>query len=193
MSATNRQWDEEFKSGALDFMDAPDEQIRHAVMASLIESYGPGEVCDLGCGPGYLLRWLAPRFATRYVGVDVSATAVARFPVSDVPALPVVASIEAFQPEARPIGALVASEVLYMLADPGRELARIATTVPAFGVLIVSLIRGRPGKENWAKGSHIVRASLATAGWSEIERVAVDTTKSGKGWDISLHRLPMAK
>lgn len=193
MGVADRQWDAEFKSGALDFMDAPDEQIRHAVMASLIESYGPGEVCDLGCGPGYLLRWLRPGFATRYVGVDVSATAVARFPGSDVPADPVVAAIEDFTPAPRPIGALVASEVLYMLADPGRELARIAGVVPAFGVLIVSLIRGRPGKENWAKGSRLVRASLDAAGWTEVERVTLDTTRSGKGWDVSVHRLPMAR
>jgi trans-aconitate methyltransferase len=193
MSVANRQWDAEFKSGALDFMDAPDEQIRHAVMASLIESYGAGEVCDLGCGPGYLLAWLNPRFTTRYVGVDVSATAVARFPASPIPAEPVVASIEAFTPPQRPLGALVASEVLYMLRNPGRDLARIAGSVPAFGVLIVSLIRGRPGKENWAKGSALVRASLTEARWTEIERVTIETSRSGKGWDVSVHQVPMAR
>ena len=182
--------DECYEAGKCAFLDAPDEQFRHAVIASLIASHGPGEVCDLGCGAGHLLRFLTPRFVTRYVGVDRSANALGRIETSAIPVSTVQGAIEHFVPAPRAIGSLVCSEVLYYLEDPGAVLARIAAAVPALDVMIASLIRTAAGKPNWTKGADLVTRSIAAAGWTSIERVTVAAESSGRAWEITVHRLP---
>lgn len=186
MNIKTRDWEADYRAGQLDFLDAPDEQLRHAVIAALIEGHGPGEVVDLGAGPGYQRRWLHPRFCTRYVAVDVSRTALDKLPPGDVPADTVCGSIESFTPPARPVGTIVCAEVLYALEHPGRELARIAAAVPSLGAVIVTLLASRPDKPNWEKGARIVRAELEALGWPVVERVSVRAATRGIGWDIAV-------
>lgn len=186
MSIKDRDWEADYRAGRLDFLDAPDEQLRHAVVAALIESHGPGEVVDLGAGPGYQRRWLHPRFCTRYVAVDVSRTALDRMPPAEVPAETVCCAIESYTPPARPIGAIVCAEVLYALEHPGRELSRIAAAAPAVGAVILTLLAARPDKPNWQKGARIVWSDLEPLGWPVIERVSVAASTRGIGWDIAV-------
>lgn len=186
MSIKDRDWEADYRAGRLDFLDAPDEQLRHAVVAALIESHGPGEVVDLGAGPGYQRRWLHPRFCTRYVAVDVSRTALDRMPPAEVPAETVCCAIESYTPPSRPIGAIVCAEVLYALEHPGRELSRIAAAAPAVGAVILTLLAARPDKPNWQKGSRIVWSDLEQLGWPVLERVSVAASTRGIGWDIAV-------
>lgn len=184
-----RDWELDFREGRAEFMAAPHEQFRHAVIASLIESYGRGEVCDLGCGEGNLLRWLRPHFATRYIGVDVSATAVGRIASEAIPVETAVSPIETYAPPSRPLGSLVCAEALYYLQDQaGAHLARIAASLPALDVVIVSLVSARPDKPNWGKGSAIVQKSLDATGWPCIEQVEIKATTRGIGWQIAAYR-----
>lgn len=186
MSIKTRDWEADYRAGQFDFLAAPDEQLRHAVIATLVESHGPGDVIDLGAGPGFQRRWLHPRFCTRYVAVDVSRTALDKLPAGEVPAETVCTSIESFTPPARPIGSIVCAEVLYALEHPGRELARIAAAAPSVGAVIVTLLAARPDKPNWAKGSAIVWAELESLGWPVVERVSVRASTRGIGWDIAV-------
>ena len=68
-----RNWEQEYADGRFDFLDRPHEQLRHAVIACLISQHAPGEVIDLGCGPGQFLDRLVktPAFS-RIAGSDVS-------------------------------------------------------------------------------------------------------------------------
>lgn len=177
------------KTASTDFLDAPHEQIRHAVIAALIESYGPGEVWDLGSGGGHLLRWLSPRFATRYLALDMSERALARIAGSIVPFETIVGRVQDFSPPARPVGSLICSEVLYYLDDPGAELVRIARSLPSLGAMIVSCVDGGPDKPNWRKATADVARSLDAAGWTSIERIRVEAGARGLHWDIAVYRL----
>lgn len=192
MSTTDRRDTPRQDGGGTDFLDAPDELVRHEVIGELVERYGAGEVCDLGCGAGHLLQWLHPRFVTRYVAVDTSAGALARVGASAIPVETRCCRIQDFVPEHRPIGALVCSEVLYFIDDPGAALVRIADAVPSVGALIVSLVTGGPDKPNWTRGAVTVTRSIDAAGWRRIDSQHIAARSSGIGWDIAVY-LPPSK
>lgn len=192
MTVPPPNWDSKFRTGGFDFLRAPHEQIRHAVVASLIEAHGPGEICDLGCGEGHLLRWLDPRFATRYIAVDISEAALGRIDRSAaaVPVETLCTPIESLSLQHRPISAIVGAEVLYSIEQPGSVIARLAAGLPALQVLITSIVASTESRPKWRQGAERVYRSLADAGWVEIERVELAVRSAGLGWTITVHRTP---
>ncbi len=183
-----RDWESEYRGGRLGFMDAPAEQLRHAVMGSLIASYAPGEVIDLGAGPGYLLRFLSPATTTRYIAVDASATALAGLPESAIPVETFAGTIEEFRAPPRDLGAIVSAEAVYFLTDAGAELARLVAQARSCRAVIITLVVGSDKKPNWQRSSDKALASLARTGWPLIERVRVASEATGKAWDVVLYQ-----
>jgi trans-aconitate methyltransferase len=183
-----RDWEAEYKAGRLGFMDAPAEQLRHAVMGSLIASYAPGEVIDLGSGPGYLLRFLSPETTTRYIAVDASATALAAIPKSSIPVESFAGAIEAYRAPRRDLGAIVSAEAIYFLADPGAELKRLAEEARSCRAVIITLVVGSDKKPNWQRSRGKALASLARTGWTIIDTVRVASQATGKAWDVVIYK-----
>jgi trans-aconitate methyltransferase len=190
MSDATRDWEQEHASGKLDFLDRPHEQLRHAVIACMIAQHAPGEVIDLGCGRGHQLAWLRPGDVTRYTGVDVSATALAGLPRSPIPVETVVSTIEAYRPPDREIGAIICAEALYFLEDPVAPLARIARATRSTRALIVSLVVPNERKPNWRKAVDFVWGEFARSGLAVVDRVRVESSSAGIGWDVAIYRAP---
>jgi trans-aconitate methyltransferase len=192
MSEKTRNWEQEHVSGKLDFLDRPHEQLRHAVIACMISQHARGELIDLGCGRGHQLAWLRPADVTRYIGVDVSANALAGLPQSPIPVETVVGSIEDYHPPARDIGAIVCAEALYFLDDPVGPLVRIAREAKSAKAIIASLVVPNERKPNWRKGVDYVWGAFERSGLSVIDRVRVESSAAGIGWDIAIYRAPDA-
>ena len=74
------QWDEGFAAGKWDFLAGRAERARLALVAHYVRLAAPAgaTILDLGCGEGLLLEALGDLPFARYVGVDLSAVAVAR-------------------------------------------------------------------------------------------------------------------
>ena len=190
MSNKIRDWEQEYATGKLDFLDRPHEQLRHAVIACMISQHAPGEVIDLGCGRGHQLMWLRAADVTRYVAVDVSPAALMALPPSPIPVETVVSSIENYRPPPRDIGAIICAEALYFLDDPVGPLLRIAREAKSARAIIVSLVVPNERKPNWRKGVDSVWSAFERSGLDVIDRVRIESTSAGIGWDVAIYRAP---
>ena len=190
MADATRDWQQEYCSGKLDFLDRPHEQLRHAVIACMIAQHAPGEVIDLGCGRGHQLSWLKPESVTRYIAVDVSPAALERLPASPIPVEAVVSTIEEYRPPQRDIGAMVCAEALYFLDDPVAPLMRIAAEARSVKAIVISLLVPNERKPNWRKGVDPVWEAFAGSGLALIDKVRVTAEAAGIGWDIAMYRPP---
>lgn len=190
MADAPRDWEQEHASGKLDFLDRPHEQLRHAVIACMIAEHAPGEVIDLGCGRGHQLAWLRPEDVTRYTGVDVSASALAGLPQSAIPVETVVSAIEDYRAPDRDVGAIVCAEALYFLEDPVGPLVRIARETRSTKAIIASMVVPNPRKPNWRKAVDFVWNAFERSGLAEIDRIRVESSTAGIGWDVAIYRPP---
>ena len=187
---STRNWEKDYADGRFDFLDRPHEQLRHAVIACLISSHASGEVIDLGCGRGQQLRWLRAEDVTRYVGVDVSPTALAGVPEGPIPTETVVSSIEDYHAPARPVGAIVCAEALYFLEDPVGQLLRIAREAASAKAIIVSLVVPSDRKPNWRRDVDFVWNAFEQSGLPLIDKVRVGSSSAQIAWDVALYRVP---
>jgi 2-polyprenyl-3-methyl-5-hydroxy-6-metoxy-1,4-benzoquinol methylase len=70
-------WEAQYAAGRWDFLAQLSELSRFSILAGYIWHLKPGgAVLDVGCGQGVLLRRLASSSYSRYVGIDVSGSAV---------------------------------------------------------------------------------------------------------------------
>ena len=190
MADATRDWEQEHASGKLDFLDRPHEQLRHAVIACMIAEHAPGEVIDLGCGRGHQLPWLRPADVTRYTAVDVSASALAGLPQSPIPVETVLSAIEDYHAPDRDIGAIVCAEALYFLDDPVAPLKRIAGETRSTKAIIASMVVPNARKPNWRKAVDFVWNAFERSGLAAIDRVRVESSSAGIGWDVAIYRAP---
>ena len=187
MKVSKQQWDEDYASGRWDFLSGADEQTRLACIAAFIASYTPGEVLDLGCGPGDLLTWLKPGSVTNYIGVDISEVALARIKDQPFPIERIAASLSDFTPPPRDIATIVASEVLYFVDDPARHIKRIVDGCASVGSVVISLVAPNERKPNWERASIRVWAQFDELGWPCHQSVRVHNHRQGAGWDLKFY------
>jgi methionine biosynthesis protein MetW len=115
-------------------------QVRNSHLSSLVKANIPlgSSVLDVGCGDGTSIAPLAREHALDYVGVDVSATAVAFARRNDLDARQIEHASELPFPEAA-FDAALCLEVFEHLADPREAAAEVARVVRRGGVLIASV------------------------------------------------------
>jgi len=139
-------WDAQYAAGRWDFLADLSELARFSVLAGYICHLKPGgAVLDTGCGQGVLLRRLPGSCYSRYVGIDVSASAigVARERQNERSTF-VAADCEEYSPQAH-FDVIVFNEVLCCLHDPLRTVERYAQYLNPGGLLLVSLCTAARG------------------------------------------------
>ena len=139
-------WEAQYGRGDWDFMQRLDERARYSVVASYLRDVAPaGAVLDVGCGEGLLLDELAPRGYGRYLGIDLSAAAIARaVPRGDGRTAFLAADAEAWEPPAgQRWDAIVMNECIYYFADPLGTVARYERWLAPGGLLVVSMFASR--------------------------------------------------
>jgi methionine biosynthesis protein MetW len=115
-------------------------QVRNSYLLSLIKSNIPlgSSVLDVGCGDGTSIAPLAREHAMDYVGVDVSATAVAFARRNGLDAHQIEHASDLPFGEAA-FDAALCLEVFEHLRDPRKAAAEIARVLRGGGVLIASV------------------------------------------------------
>jgi 2-polyprenyl-3-methyl-5-hydroxy-6-metoxy-1,4-benzoquinol methylase len=104
-------------------------------------------VLDTGCGQGVLLRRLPRSCYSKYVGIDLSGSAisVAQEHGNECSAF-LVADCEEYSP-AEHFDVMVFNEVLCCLHDPLRTVSRYARSLNPAGLLLVSLCTAARGSD----------------------------------------------
>jgi len=139
-------WEAQYAAGRWDFLAQLPELARFSILAGYICHLKPGgAVLDTGCGQGVLLRRLPSSCYSRYVGIDVSgsAIAVAQKQQNDRSTF-LAADCEEYSP-AEHFDVMVFNEVLCCLRDPLHTVERYARSLNPGGLLLVSLCTAARG------------------------------------------------
>jgi 2-polyprenyl-3-methyl-5-hydroxy-6-metoxy-1,4-benzoquinol methylase len=159
-------WEAQYAAGRWDFLAELSELGRFSVLAGYICHLKPGgTVLDTGCGQGVLLRRLPISCYSRYVGIDVSSSAisVAKEQGNERSTF-LAADCEEYSP-AEHFDVIVFNEVLCCLRDPLRTVERYARSLNPGGLLLVSLCTA-------ARGSGTILSRLKRA-YATVDEVRV--------------------
>lgn len=168
-------WEAQYAAGRWDFLAQLPELARFSVLAGYIYHLKPGgAVLDTGCGQGILLGRLPVVCYSRYVGIDVSgsAIAVARKQQSERSSF-LVADCEEYSPVGY-FDVIVFNEVLCCLRDPLRTVERYASSLNPDGLILVSLCTS-------ARGSAAILRRLKRA-YATVDEVEVVHGGSKISW-----------
>jgi 2-polyprenyl-6-hydroxyphenyl methylase/3-demethylubiquinone-9 3-methyltransferase len=139
-------WEAQYAAGRWDFLSELSELARFSVLAGYICHLKPGgAVLDTGCGQGVLLRRLPSSCYLRYVGIDVSGSAIAVAQTQqNERATLLVADCEDYSPAER-FDVIVFNEVLCCLRDPLGTVNRYTRSLNADGIMLVSMCTAARG------------------------------------------------
>jgi len=139
-------WEAQYAAGRWDFLAEVSELARFSVLAGYICHLKPGAaVLDTGCGQGVLLRRLPRDCYSKYVGIDVSdsAISVARKQQNERGTF-LVADCEKYSPVER-FDVIVFNEVLCCFREPLLTVERYARCLNPGGLLLVSMCTAARG------------------------------------------------
>ena len=159
-------WEAQYAAGRGDYLAELSELARFSVLAGYICHLKPGgTVLDTGCGQGVLLRRLPVSGYSKYVGIDLSGSAisVAREHANERSTF-LAADCEEYSP-AEQFDVIVFNEVLCCLRDPLATVERYARSLKPGGLLLVSLCTA-------ARGSATILSQLKRA-YATVDEVRV--------------------
>jgi SAM-dependent methyltransferase len=169
-------WDREYSSDVWKRLHSVGELGRYSLIVGYCNHYRPGgSVLEIGCGEGLLAQRLSQAGVTRYLGVDVSASAIETAGKLGLAGHSFVAAdAAAYQPPADGSqDLLVFNETLYYFDAPAHEAARYARCLNPEGLMVVSL-------ENVVRGHQIW--SMLRKGFMTLDEVRV--THGRLSWDV---------
>jgi 2-polyprenyl-3-methyl-5-hydroxy-6-metoxy-1,4-benzoquinol methylase len=139
-------WEAQYAAGRWDFLAQLSELSRFSVLAGYIHQLKlGGAVLDVGCGQGVLLRRLPSSSYSRYLGIDMSESAIAvgRRQQNERSTFLAV-DCEDYSP-AEQFDVIVFNEVLCCLRDPLRTVERYERSLSSGGLLLVSMCTAARG------------------------------------------------
>jgi len=132
-------WNAEYEAGRWTYLGQLPELARFSVLTGYMTHFKPGgSILDIGCGEGVLYERMQAHGYSRYVGVDLSSSAIAKIRVRDDRSAFFAADAERYIPDTK-FDVTVFNEVLYYLHDPLAVVGRYARDLQTGGILLVSL------------------------------------------------------
>ncbi|MEI9989902.1 MAG: methyltransferase domain-containing protein [Rhizomicrobium sp.] len=145
-----KAWDNEYKSGHWDFLGRLDSLGGLASVLGYCQFLAPDSILDVGCGAGLLARKLKVLPYKSYLGVDLSAEAIAQAaPVADARTAFAVAEAGEFHSDRR-FDVVIFSQVLNYVLDPDAVLLRYARYLMPNGRIVVSMYDTGRTRAAWA-------------------------------------------
>jgi len=177
-SISNTTWNDEYDSGAWDYLSSTKEVGRYSVIVGYCLHFKPAaRILDVGCGTGILARWLSNAAISSYLGIDLSEAAIEKARQSNIQRAEfAVADVTTFQ-TSQLFDVIVFNEVLYYLRNPDDYLGRFARYLAPGGILVVSMWHHADGINTWKR---------LRAGFEELDRVRIVHVQSGLRWNVAV-------
>ncbi len=184
MGTQVEDWDQSYRDGRWAFLAGLPEAARYGIVAAYLEhAMGGGSLLDLGCGEAILCRHLRRERITRYVGVDIAASALAGAQPGIADSRLVCADIAAYEPDGR-FDAVVFNEVLFFVPDPIALLRRARGWMTERGVIVLSLYRKETGGARTLIAD--IEAEFAHAPWQVLDATRLTNLGKGVTWQLWL-------
>jgi 2-polyprenyl-3-methyl-5-hydroxy-6-metoxy-1,4-benzoquinol methylase len=174
-------WEAQYAAGRWDYLAQLPELARFSVLAGYIcHLKRGGAVLDAGCGQGVLLARLPGDCYSRYLGIDVSASAIAVAQKQQSARSSFLAvDCEEYSPVER-FDVIVFNEVLCCLRDPLATVERYARSLNPDGLVLVSLCTA-------ARGSATILWRLKQA-YATVDEVRVVHSGKRISWACAVLR-----
>ena len=174
----------EYARGTWDYLRGPEEVSRFSVVVGYCRYFNSqGSILEIGCGEGILQERLDGGRHRRYLGVDISAEAIARAARRQNSSTSfVVEDAQVFCPD-EPFDVIVFNECLEYFADPLGLVRRYERFLAPGGIYIVSIFAGidtTRSRKIWRMLESVYRGQAAT-------RV---TNEAGYTWTVKVFRPP---
>ncbi len=167
-------WDREYKSGRWDYLGALDNLGGLASVLGYCQFLEPAAILDVGCGAGLLAKKLKVLPYKSYLGVDLSAEAIAQAaPVADARTAFAVAEAGDFHSD-RQFDVVIFCQILNYIPDPDAVLARYARYLTPNGRIIVSMYNTGRTRAAW---NLIEKAMVVEDAMSVTQGTGTTTTK----------------
>lgn len=170
-------WEAQYRRGEWSFLRELDQMMRYSVIAGYVQTLKrDGNLLDVGCGEGLLLERLCGTEYSKFVGIDISQTAIERAQEKHYPRSS-FACIDArdFSTDEN-FDAIIFNEVLYYFPDPLAVARKYCDCLRPGGLLITSLYGGSD------RARAIARLLKKT--YRSIDEVEINS--HGKRWIIDV-------
>jgi len=132
-------WDSEYRAGRWDYLGKMADLGGLVSILGYAQFLAPASILDVGCGAGLLARKLKVLPYTSYLGVDLSAEAIAQATAeADARTAFAVAAAEDFHSDRR-FDLIIFSQILNYIPEPHALVARYAKALTPEGRIIVSM------------------------------------------------------
>ena len=136
-------WETEFASGKWKYMEKVSELGRYSLIIGYLAYFKPqGSILDVGCGEGILFERYRAYGYSKYLGIDISATAVAQLADRQDDKTQFVQADGEFFESSESVDAIVFNESLYYFHDSIAALERYCRMLNPNGIVIVSTYTG---------------------------------------------------
>ncbi|GAB3273196.1 hypothetical protein GCM10027347_45380 [Larkinella harenae] len=146
------RWNYQYDKGLWEGLRGLDELARFSVIVGYVKYLKPGqpEILEIGCGEGFLQQRLQTQNYGRYVGMDISDTAIKTAQdQADKKCTYLVADMDKYEPTGL-FDMIIFNESIYYSRYPLKTLQRYATYLKANGLLIVTINNHKHSDELWA-------------------------------------------
>lgn len=170
------RWNYQYSTGRWAKLSGDAEAARlDATARQLRRQGGCGAVLEIGCGEALLQRRIERAAYDRWVGIDISAVAIARAQAFATDGVRYeVGDMETFHPDGL-FDVIVFTESIYYSADSARLLRRYARFLRPGGRFVISMFR--------TKRSGAIKARIATAA---VVLDSTITTNELGSWDCEV-------
>ena len=172
------RWQKEYASGRWEYMWGLDELVRYSNIMAYVRYLKPrGSILDLGSGEGILQERLGAESYSRYIGVDISQSAIKKAQVrQDGKTTFICADLVTFVPDCS-FDVIVFNEILYYLDDPLSIMKYYARFLEPNGIFIVSMYITEDTIHNWR--------TLKSA-YDFFDEIRSTNKKSGYSWSCAV-------
>jgi SAM-dependent methyltransferase len=167
-------WEQKYRDEKYD-LSSKKEDARYGALLQVLRRYDRGTMLDLGCGDGLLWNNYRPLSKSPLIGIDYSATAVAKANALNVPNCRFeCGDYRSYRPHQK-ISVVVFNESLYYVEDFLDAMHKCSEWVSQRGVIVVSMFDTSVTKRIWKK---------LLQQYSPIQHVTVRDHESGCSWTI---------
>jgi 2-polyprenyl-3-methyl-5-hydroxy-6-metoxy-1,4-benzoquinol methylase len=159
---------------------------RYSILCGYIKVFTPpdGIIIDVGCGEGMLHHKLSNYPYGRYIGIDISETAIKKASLresADTRSVFIQADATQYESPECDVNVAVLNEILYYCDDPRGVVDRYAKLLKPNGVILISVY------QNWLTRAMAIEKLLAND-YEMMEMITTTSASKGLTWKIYVYR-----